>query len=370
MTFRWRLGCLLAAAAVLLAAVPAAASAKTPSAPALLAGAERLNDELALMGQGGSGVLGAAGGKPISELRFVNRDGYTISVVAFGQTVGLSVNRTKLLGQAPGDRSDKIRDRVSTATYLAHGKVTPSSIEASFGERGRIAVRFHPSGGVVQGTERAGCRRPGSGALATLGVFTGELSFEGEGGYTSAEIHRAPGRSIDLAALLACLLGASPNGQAALPRAQAPFGIRLPGLVAGRADASPSVPGVPTHPSAGPESTTLVADSKIALARTVFAAQMRGKGTPRFLAVEEASEGPIGVVRLAYARGAAGEFVADSALSSGKVAPPAPFAGTAALLRGPGNEKSWSGPLSVSFLGAPHVPLTGEPFGAWLSRGF
>jgi hypothetical protein len=368
MTSRRTLGCLLALGAVLLTAAPAPASAASPAAPALLAGVERLNGELALMGQG-SGALRAAGGQGISELRFVNRDGYTISVVAFGQTVGLSVSRTKLRAQSAGG-GHKVRERASTTTYLAHGKVTSTSIEASFGDRGRIAVRFRPSVRAVHATDKAGCRKPGKGSLATLGVFTGELSFEGEGGYTSAEIHRAQGRSIDLAALLACLLGGSPNGQATLPRAQAPLGIRLPGLVAGPAEASPSTPSVPTHPSTGPESTALVADSKLALARTVFAAQMRSEGEPRFLAVEEASEGSLGIVRLAFVRGAAGDFVADSALSSGTVAPPAPFAGTGALRRGPGNAKSWTGPLTVSFLGAPHVPLTGEPFGAWLSRGF
>jgi hypothetical protein len=369
MTSRRTLGCPLALGAILFAAALAPVAVASPSAPALLAGVQRLNGELALMGRG-SGALGTAGGRAISELRFVNRDGYTISVIAFGQTVGLSVSRTKLRAQSSGDGGQKVRERASTTTYLVHGKVTSSSIEASFGDRGRIAVRFRPTGRAVHATDKAGCRRPGRGSLATLGVFTGELSFEGEGGYTSAEVHRARGRSIDLAALLACLLGGSPNGQATLPRAQAPLGIRLPGLVAGRAEASPSTPSVPTHPSTGPESTTLVADSKLALARTVFAAQMRGKGAPRFLAVEEASEGSIGVVRLAFARGTGGDFVADDALSSGTVAPPAPFAGTGALRRGSGNTKSWTGPLRVSFLGAPHVPLTGEPFGVWLSRGF
>lgn len=367
MTARRTIGCLLALAAALLTVTPA--SAYSPSAPALLAGVQRLDHELALMGQGSS-ALGAAGGQALSELRFENRDGYTVSVVAFGQTVGLSVSRSQVRRPPPGGGGRKVRERASTTTYLAHGKVTPTSIEASFGDRGRIAVRFRPSGRAVHATQKAGCRKPGSGSLAALGVFAGELSFEGEGGYTSAKVHRVPGRSIDLAALIACLIGASPNGQATLPHAQAPLGIRLPGLVAAHAYGSPSTPAVPTHPSTGPESTNLVANRKLALARTVFAAQMRGKGRPRFLAVEEASEGSIGVVRVAYARGAVGQFVADRTLSNGTVSPPPPFAGTAALRRGPGSAKSWSGPLAVSFLGAPHVLLTGEPFGAWLSRGF
>jgi hypothetical protein len=369
MSVRRAAACLLALAATLLAAAPAVASSPSPAAPQLLAGVQRLNAELALMGQEGASPL-ASRDRALSELRFRNSDGYTISVVAFGQTVALSVSRSQLQGRRAGGDHGKARERSQTSTYFAHGKVTPTSISASFGDRGRIAVRFRPSGREVHASRKAGCRGPGGPSLADLGVFSGELRFEGEGGYTSAEVHRVPGRSVDLAALLACLLGASPGGHATLPAAQAPFGIHLPAPVGGRLTRAPSAPAVPTNPSTGPESTALVADRKLALDRTVFAAQMRGKGRPRFFAAEEASEGSIGVVRVAYARGAPGSFLADRTLSSARVSPPAPFAGDGALQRGPGDARSWDGPLTVSFLGVPRVPLTGTPFGVRLSRGF
>ncbi|HET9162030.1 MAG TPA: hypothetical protein VFN89_01115 [Solirubrobacterales bacterium] len=369
MSARPTIACLLALAATLLAAAPAAASSPSPSVPQLLAGAQRLNADLALMGQGSTGLL-AGGDRALSELRFRNSDGFTISVVASGQTVALSVSRSQLGGSRPGGKPGKVRKRSQTTTYLAHGRVTPTSIAASFGDRGRISVRFRPSGREVHASRKAGCRRSGGPSLAELGVFSGELRFQGEGGYTSAEVHRVPGRSIDPAALRACLIGASSSGSATLPGARPPFGIRLPGPVGGRLARAPRVPAVPTNPSTGPESTTLLADRKLALDRTVFAAQMRGKGSPRFLAMEEASEGSIGVVRVVYARGAPGSFAADRILSSASVSPPAPFAGDGKLQRGPGNARSWTGPLAVSFLGEPRVPLTGAPFGAWLSRGF
>jgi len=69
-------------------------------------------------------------------------------------------------------------------------------------------------------------------------------------------------------------------------------------------------------------------------------------------------------------RGDEGDFSFDDALSSAKVSPPPPFRGSAELRRGASNQKSWSGPLAVSFLGAPEVPLTGTAFGASLSQGF
>lgn len=162
----------LALVTVLLCAQPAVAKS-SPSAPALLVGVSQLNDELALLGQGSS-TLGMSRNRALSELRFENSDGYTISVVAFGQTVALSV--THAHGQRQG------HSPASTTTYLAHGKVTPTSIAASFGDRGRIAVRFQPSGRKVRPTRKAGCKISGDGVIARLGVFAGELSFRGEGG--------------------------------------------------------------------------------------------------------------------------------------------------------------------------------------------
>ncbi len=365
---RRRIACgLLALAALSCAAAPAAAAQPPPSAAQLYAGVARLSERLALMGQESSS-LGLRRGRGISELRFENRDGYTISVLAFGQTVALDVSRGRFRLQGRGERRHRVRERVQETTYLAHGRVTPRSIEASFGDRGRIAVRFHSSGRRLHAGRRAGCKRPNGAAIADLGTFDGVLLFRGEGGFTSVDAHRIPGRSVDLGALFACLLGVSPQSDAALPRAHAPLGIRLPGLVA--QGGGPAVPSVPTHPSSGPRSTTLVADSKAALARVLFAAQVRGDGRPRFLAVDQASEGGLGIVRLAYARGGATAFSFDDVLSSATVSPPPPFDGVADLRRGPRNEKSWSGSLAASFLGAPHLSLTGSPFGAWLSQGF
>src|ERR1044072_8884280 len=73
--------------------------------------------------------------------------------------------------------------------YLAHGKATPTSIEASFGDLGRISLRLRPSGRELHATRRAGCKRPHGLPIARIGLFVGELRFRGEDGYNSA---RAP----------------------------------------------------------------------------------------------------------------------------------------------------------------------------------
>lgn len=358
---------LLALCALLFGVVPASASASM-SASELLTGVSQLNGELALMGQG-TGEAGLPSNRALSELRFKNRDGYKFAVVAFGQTVALSVSRTRVHPRSAGAGKRKQRDRSATTTYFAHGDVTPTSISASFGDRGHIDVHFEPTGRDLHATHKAGCKRSGRSVLAKFGFFVGDLRFEGEGDYTSANVHRISGRSVDLSALLACLFGGHPGAHATFPSTGAPLGLRLPAVI-GDSTGAPSTPAVPTHPSPGPKPTSLLVDSKAALARTVFAAEARGKGRVRFLAVDEESEGSIGVVRLAYARGKPSSLTADRALSSADVSPPPPFEGTGSLRHGTGNDKSWSGSLAVSFLGAPHVPLTGAQFNAWLSRGF
>jgi hypothetical protein len=340
-----------------LVAPSAAVAAPLPSAPVLFARATRVDAELALLGQG-SDPLGLSQHGALSELEFTNHDGYTISVVALDQTVALSVSREH------GHHHGRRPSRSSATTYLAHGKVTPTSIEASFADRGRIAVRFRPSGPALHADGRAGCRKPSKGVLGRPGVFVGELRFRGEGGYTSAQVHRVHGGSIDFGALIACLLGAKRHGLVFSPRPLSR--VSAFGIVAHPYGA----PGVSTHPTKGPKPTTLFADRKLPLSRTVFGAQRRGKSRTRFLALDESSEGSIGIVRSVTAVGPSSTFSFDARLFRADVGPPAPFTGDGAFRHGSGSEKSWSGALAVSFLGAPRTPLTGTPFKTQLIQGW
>jgi hypothetical protein len=352
--------CLALVVALLCAQVAAAEPA--PTASPLLAGVARLNDQLALLGQGSSS-LGLTGDQALSELRFENRDGYAITVVAYGQTVALRI--------AHAQARRRGHDPTASTTYLAHGKVTPTSIAASFGARGRVAVRLLPSARRLRATRRTGCKSPDGGVVARFGIFAGELRFRGEEGFTSAEVHRVHGRSVDFGALVACLFGATTSDRrAVLPAPKLPWGLHLPGADTGVRRTTPRTPSVQTHPSRGPKPTSLLADHKTPLTRTVFAAQSRGRSKVRFLALESASEGSIGVVRVVKAEAAPSVFSANAALSSASVKPPAPFTGTGAYEQGPGNAKGWTGSLAVSFLGAPHVALTGAPFSVRLARGW
>lgn len=330
-----------AAAAVALLVPATVEAAILPPAPALHSRVTRMSDELALLAKG-PGVRTPQPQIAVSELRFTNRDGFRIGVVAYGQTVGLSVgNRQRL-------KLDANVRRFSTTTYLAHGEVNPNSIEASFADRGRIAVHFRPSGRKIRTTRRAGCGRSSNRVIARLGVFVGTLRFRGEGGYTSAITHRARGASIDFEALARCLAGATLPTRIALT----------------------SVQGVPTHPSGRPKLTTFAAGRKSPLAWTLFGVRVREGGEPRFVAMDLSVEGRLGIARFVSARGAPSTFAFDNSLAEATISPPAPFIGEGVFRHRPGESKTWSGSLGVSFLGAPRVPLADDPFNARLAQSW
>lgn len=155
-----------------------------------------------------------------------------------------------------------------------------------------------------------------------------------------------------------------------LPEPKLPWGLHPPGADFGLRQATPETPGVRTHPSVGPRPTTLLADHKTPLAQTLFATQVRGRGRAHLLALEAVSEGSIGVIRFVKVQADPSVFSVDDILSAASVKPPAPFSGTGAYRQGPGNTKSWTGSLAVSFLGAPHVPLTGSPFRTQLTQSW
>jgi len=351
---RGAIGALLVVAVGLLG--PPAAIADAPSAQRLLAHVDRLGWELGLPLED-PGSLNLRSIDSLSEIRLVNGDGYSIRVVAFGQTVALSVIR-----RSPS--------RTATTTYLARGRVTPTAIVASFAERGRVELHFQRSTGRLGNTPFAGCGSRGSRPVLRDGLFVGGIRFRGEGGYTSAEAHRARGISIDFDALKACLRHRfQDRGRRGARSPQSLLGTLL-ALAASGDGQTPEPPSVPTRPSAKPARTILFAEHKSPLSRTVFAALAGAGHDARYVAAETASEGAIGVIRFVTATAPPGTFAFDDTLSSARVAPPLPFGGRGLFEHGPGSEKSWTGSLAVSFLGAPHVPLTGTPFGTVLGQEF
>ena len=76
------------------------------------------------------------------------------------------------------------------------------------------------------------------------------------------------------------------------------------------------------------------------------------------------------VIRYGAAAAPSKLFDINDALTSATIAPPAPFHGKGVYSAAPDGMTSWTGPLSVSFPGAPRTPLTGPEFSAELSAGY
>lgn len=265
------------------------------------------------------------------------KQNYDLSVIAIGHIVVLEVIRAS--DRPSAHHKSPLRSGAITA-YVARGTVTPTRVEASFGELGRVAVRFRPSGRIATSQPRRHCRGADH-FTSRLGVFVGNVRFRGENHYVSVRAHRAKGR-IRTPLQLHCA-----------------FRFRPPPRRAARP--------VRELPTFAP--TILGAGHRQALSATELFALQFGKRT-LFLAVTEQSRGSMAEVRYALAVAPDKTFTFNEELNHAVLKPPAPFHGEGIYGAAPDGTTSWSGPLSVSFPGAPRLPLTGSDFEAKLSSGF
>jgi hypothetical protein len=168
------------------------------------------------------------------------------------------------------------------------------------------------------------------------GVFVGSLRFRGEDGYVSVKAHRVAGVSI------------------------APLSLDCGGFRAS---------GRPRSAEPGrPPTFRFEAGFRSGLLAEYFYASEEGTHPPQFVATVEQTIGRLAINRLAIAVGRPRSFATDDALSFATIAPTAPFAGTGSMTRGPTGARLWGGSLTVSFPGAPDVPLTGPLFKTRLIR--
>ena len=255
-------------------------------------------------------------------------NGYKMTVAGYDATAVITAAK-----------SGRSHDR-AWSTYIARGKVSPTAIDASFGALGHVDTRFHPSGGVTYGTRHKHC----IGAdryMIQSGVFVGSVRFRGEGGYTSAKVHRVQGKVVT-PRVLKCLDSFFEEFERI--RHHKP-------------------------PAKKPKVTRLSAFMRSGLTAVLFGASERG-GEAGYLAEVEQTIGSLGVFRGVFLHGSPATFAFDSALSFAGVTPPSPFSGSGSFQREPTGAKVWNGSLAVSFPGAPNVPLADPRFKTQLTRSW
>jgi hypothetical protein len=264
--------------------------------------------------------------------------GYEISVTGVGDVVAIEVTRPAR-NKSPLQKFLGL-EQAATA-YVARGTVTPTRIAANFGKFGRVDVRFRPSGRVAKSKPRRRCRGVDH-FTSRLGVFVGGIRFSGEKHYATVRAHRAKGRI------------------------RSPLQLRCVGSFFRPRPGRRARP-VRQHPSFTP--TFLVAGWRHAIAATELLS-FRSKRVTLFLAISEESMGSMAELRYAIATARSKVFDMNDALTAATIAPPAPFHGKGIYAAAPDGTASWTGPLSVSFPGAPRTPLTGPQFEVELSAGY
>lgn len=265
--------------------------------------------------------------------------GYTITVVGEGSIVVVEVSRPLRHGKR-NLLEELLGFKQSVTAYVARGTVTEHRIAASFGKFGDIDVRFRPKRRVLESPRRRHCRR-GDRFTGRLGVFVGGVRFNGEGGYVAVRSHRVKGRIRPLH--LHC---SSPPHR----------------LSGGRARP------VREGPSFIP--TVLTATRRHAVSSLELLTLRVGK-TTLFAAINEESLGSMARMRFALATAPSKKSLTyNEALTRATIKPPKPFHGTGTYGATSDGATSWAGPLSVSFPGAPRLPLAGAEFKATLTTGF
>jgi hypothetical protein len=257
--------------------------------------------------------------------------GYRLAVGGKGATAFISA----------GQPGATLRSGKAWSTYIARGRVSPTAIRASFGELGKVAMRFRPSGRVIHSKPRRHCRGANRYTIR-LGVFVGSVRFRGEGDYTSARAHRVKGKVVT---------------PPSLHCANLPVGT-------GHRDDARTTPRHRRLPR-----TTLFAHWRSGVAAMYFVA-VADRAKTRYLAAIQRTEGALAIYRTAFRVAPPSTFASDSALSFATVNPLAPFSGSGSLRRGSDGSRIWSGSLAVSFPGEPDVPLTGTPFKTQLARSW
>jgi hypothetical protein len=265
--------------------------------------------------------------------------GYAITVVGEGDIVVVEVSRPLPHGKR-NLLEELLGFKQSVTAYVARGMVTEHRIVASFGKFGNIDVRFRPKRRVLESRKRRHCRR-GDRSTGRLGVFVGGVRFSGEGGYVAVRSHRVKGRIRPLH--LHC---SSPPHRFSGGRAR------------------------PVREGQSFIPTVLAASRRHGVSALELFTLRVGK-TTLFAAINEESLGSIARMRFALATAPSKKSLAyNEALTKATITPPKPFHGTGTYGAASDGATTWTGPLSVSFPGAPRLALTGPEFKATLTAGF
>jgi hypothetical protein len=259
-----------------------------------------------------SGATGKAAELKIGTIELEAPGGYEVEV--------FTVQEAKLRPTA----AVSIKTELLETNYNVQSEAGPG-IHATFGSLGQLDVGFKRLKKAVERPE-PGCRW-----VLEKGIFRGAFRFVGEGGYVSSEAVDPKGSMLRL-----------PNGFCGFldDRRARPFLGLEKRVVQAQAEEEGRV-------------VSFGASQEEFVKRVSFNASLLERVDG--MSIDRSAEAVAGK-----------RTFTSTGTSRAAVRPPQPFTGTA-LFRDPAHQPaSWSGSLSVSFLGAPYIPLAGEAFTARL----
>jgi hypothetical protein len=221
------------------------------------------------------------------------------------------------------------------AIYEVPAEITSEEVKARFGSLGELDYTFTPA------------RPPGPCDELFKGTYKGTFDFTGENDYVSIAADHAPGT-----------LGPPKDCKGAGPRGR-------------RAAAARPAVAEDEGPDADEATLTAATGHKLP-ADVLLAVQFEDeRGRPRvfYTAYHEEKEEGMLIARGAQVAAAPRTFTWDLSAGTARVAPPAPFTGSATFKRRPGKRAIWRGSLRVPVLGEGPTRLTGSSFKASLTEG-
>jgi hypothetical protein len=249
--------------------------------------------------------------------------------------------------------------RHTAALYLdREGHAGPLGIEADFGSLGKISARFRPSGRSTSHLPNIGVARgctPPRGALDRLGTFVGEISFQGENGFTSVNRSRVSGRVSPERVVRCTARENSGNGRGE--------GRTRPVRLSVNGGSGFSLASFYAGHNVMSEIASLVRSGM-----SLRLSRLPDKGAPfKSEVIEERRNFKMLVIRVAVAKGSKGSFEVNDELRTATVVPPPPFAGSAKFNSCVASRFAWRGSLSVSLPGRGRMSLVAPRFGGELT---
>ncbi|HEY6731713.1 MAG TPA: hypothetical protein VI039_11900 [Solirubrobacterales bacterium] len=252
--------------------------------------------------------------------------------------------RAHLFGFNRRQVSISVSDDSASASYSVRGRVTDEEIEARFGSRGRLRLRFEPDGPTTVQKVSSKCK--GKPSIDQEGHFVGQLRFEGENGFTRVRATRAKGFVL-IGHRVVCKRDRRRKADRSRPRVEA--------TSLGATSSTPRAPwySVVKEKSRRPAQDSWVTEEAIHTAAVterrpgmVITRSATAVSPPETFAVTPIGETPI----------------------TATISPPAPFSGTATYEKRADGTTSWSGDLRTELPGRGVVSLVDPTYRAELCR--